>query len=466
MKTWVRAAAAIAATLVILPATTGRAQPVGGRSVSWHRCADDHAARCGRLTVPRDWRHPDRATYRIAVRRLPATGPALGPLVVNLGGPGLGGADALAALAGNRSLRRHFDLISFDPRGVGASQPHLRSCPAVVAGGYEPETGPFTWRAVARQAVRQRSVAGRRCHARNRAVGATLGTWQVAHDMDALRSAVGSRRLTYAGYSYGTTLGRVYAQVFPRRLRAMVLDGVTSPVPTFANLLVSSRHGGVAAWRWVRQRLSAAAVTAYHRVSATLQQRTAGDGQDRWAFWGGLDQQLGQGASAPATVTADICGYAAALTVPCAGSSATAISGSPIVTLVDCVDRSGRPGSQAIGRALRGVGPVAAQNVLRFATLCSGVPEPRRPLRVAHDIRLRTPPLLVNGVGDQNTPLYSARRTAAAFPGSRLVRVDTTTHGIFGLAGSRCVDTVATRYLVHRRLPQPGKMCPTPGGAP
>ena len=451
---------------------TMRAEAVVGGRLAWRPCADDARARCAWLRVPRDWRRPqDGAHYRLAVRRLPASGNSRGPLVANAGGPGLGASEALDIVSASPRLRRRFDLVSWDPRGVGRSQPPTRSCPAVIPGSYRPVTGPFTWQGVAAQAIAQRSVAGRRCHARNRTVGETLGTWQVAHDVEALRIALGAPRITYVGYSYGTTIGRVYSQLFPTRVRAMLLDGVTSPVPTFADVLTTSRQGGEAAWRWVRGRLAPGVLKAYRETVDILQTRTPGPGDDRWSLWVGVSRSLAGGASAPAAVTDIICGTAAAAATPCpptAGSVpsrlAATLQGSPIVTLVDCVDRSGRPGSRRLAAAMEGVDPVPAQNVLRFGTLCSGAPETSSALPTARGIRLRTAPLLVNGVGDQNTPFAAARRTARAFPGSTLLPVDTTTHGIFLLAGSRCVDRIGVRYLEHRRPPAGSTSCPTPGG--
>lgn len=188
--------------------------------------------RCGRLTVPLDYDKPNGRTARVAVLRRAANGDAIGSLVVNPGGPGptgTGFAAALSKSAAKTGVLDRFDLVGFDPRGTGASTPALdclsdseRDKDAVVipfiAGGER-----YDGRDTARLA--------KQCAARSGGpdVLANAGVRNVARDMDVLRAVLGDQKLTYLGDSWGTRLGAVYSEMFPTKVRAMVLDGGVNP---------------------------------------------------------------------------------------------------------------------------------------------------------------------------------------------------------------------------------------------
>ena len=150
---------------------------------------------------------------------------------MNPGGPGVSGVSFLESAGPSfpSEIRRRFNLVSFDPRGIGASAPVDCVSPAGLrrwlAVDPEPVTG--TQVAVVVAAVR-RFVAGCEAHT-PRLVLANLGTATTARDMDRLRIALGQRKLTYLGFSYGTYLGALYAQEFGSHVRAMVLDGAIDP---------------------------------------------------------------------------------------------------------------------------------------------------------------------------------------------------------------------------------------------
>ncbi|QFG27580.1 alpha/beta hydrolase [Actinomadura sp. WMMB 499] len=191
-------------------------------------------AECARLKVPLDYRNPDGRQAEIALLRVPARGgDPIGSLVVNPGGPGFPGTDhaALIAAAWAKSpITERFDVVGFDPRGVGGSTPaldcytdaerdrgaKLSSIPAGLDDWTERET-----RGLVRQCA-ERSGGEK--------VLAHVGTRDVARDMDVLRAALGDEKLSYAGTSYGTRLGAVYAEMFPKKIRALVLDGAFDPL--------------------------------------------------------------------------------------------------------------------------------------------------------------------------------------------------------------------------------------------
>ncbi|SHK23837.1 alpha/beta hydrolase fold [Nocardiopsis flavescens] len=188
------------------------------------------ALECGTLAVPLDHDDPDGETIDIALARVPASGGAdrrIGSLVVNPGGPGESGVEMLAYPQFSDGVREAFDLVAFDPRGVGGS------------GGFA--CGDWDGFATAQMMVedptavtdaemeRLENSARTYAQACTETVGADflaeIGTVNVVRDLDMVRAALGDDALTYVGYSYGTYIGALYAEMFPGTTRALVLDG-------------------------------------------------------------------------------------------------------------------------------------------------------------------------------------------------------------------------------------------------
>lgn len=189
-------------------------------------------AECGKLSVPVDYTKPDGEVAQIAMIRFPATGDKIGSLIINPGGPGESGVAAAASLVGSMpdSVRERFDLVGFDPRGVGRSTPavwcnsdedndRLRADPQV---DYSPE-------GVAHIESETKDFVQRCVDKMGEEFLANIGTANVARDLDAMRKALGDDKLTYLGYSYGTRIGAAYAEAFPDKVRAMILDGAVDP---------------------------------------------------------------------------------------------------------------------------------------------------------------------------------------------------------------------------------------------
>ena len=232
-------AAALAAGCGTPLTGTPVAEPAAGpptvQPVAWQRCDGGDlppSAQCGRLTVPVDYTRPDGATATMALIRFPATGTKIGSLVVNPGGPGESGVELAAnlvdALPG--TVRQRFDLVGFDPRGVG------RSTPAVTCNSdadndairADPQVD-YSPAGVAHIEETEKRFAQRCLDKTGRDFLASVGTADVARDLDRLRAALGDEKLTYLGYSYGTLIGSAYAEAYPDKVRAMILDGVVNP---------------------------------------------------------------------------------------------------------------------------------------------------------------------------------------------------------------------------------------------
>jgi len=214
------------------------AGPRLGQPIAWSPCRTTGSgklpagAMCGKLAVPVDYDHLNGDAAVLGIVRFAATGNKIGSLVINPGGPGESGVQAALGIVQTLppKVRERFDLVGFDPRGVGLSRPaiwcnsdadndRLRTEPAVdysPAGVQhsEDETKEFVARCITKMGL---------TFLRN------VGTVNVARDLDAIRAALGDAKLTYLGYSYGTRIGSAYAEAYPQNVRAMILDGAVDP---------------------------------------------------------------------------------------------------------------------------------------------------------------------------------------------------------------------------------------------
>lgn len=201
----------------------------GNCSVFLSDTSDIPSARCAMVSVPVDYNNPGGMHAELVVIRVPATGQRIGSLLFNPGGPGASAVDMVAAMIpGLRStdIGRHFDLVGFDPRGVGHSTPALRCRTDVEFDAYRTEPMvDYSPAGVAHIEEVYKQLA-QQCVARvGTAFLANVGTASAARDMDIVRLALGDEQINYLGYSYGTELGTAYLERFSNRVRAMVLDG-------------------------------------------------------------------------------------------------------------------------------------------------------------------------------------------------------------------------------------------------
>jgi pimeloyl-ACP methyl ester carboxylesterase len=223
--------AAVAALLLVLGAGASQVDAAPGGKVpalDWTDCGDgDDDYQCTPAQVPLDYDRPHATRLTLQLRRHPAADPAnrIGTLFIYAGGPGSSGWDWVRTFAASAApeIRDRFDIVGFDPRGVHRSQ--AVSClggPAYAAQWARPKTFDTTVRL-----ARQWNAA---CRAHSGDLLPYLGTEAQARDLDLLRAAVGDAKLTYFGGSYATYVGTVYAGMFPRHVRAMVLDSAYDPL--------------------------------------------------------------------------------------------------------------------------------------------------------------------------------------------------------------------------------------------
>ena len=231
-REWLRPLGFIATLLNFAAGAEAQAAPAPAPP-AWQACADEPRVQCATYQVPLDYNNPGGPTIGIALAKLPAADPAqrIGTLFVNPGGPGESGKQFVFGVAAtpdfvfNADVRKAFDIVGFDPRFVGESG-------AVACNTGEEYQALFANVAVApssEELVASVATAytefGRQCAA-NAPQLEFAGTGYVARDLDLLRQAVGDAQLNYAGYSYGTLIGQVYAALFPNNVRALILDGV------------------------------------------------------------------------------------------------------------------------------------------------------------------------------------------------------------------------------------------------
>ncbi len=212
------------------PGGDGSSAGTGGsvydQTVTWSKCG---ALECATIEVPLDWASPDGPRISLAINRSPARKPdeKLGSLLINPGGPGGSGLDLtdyFVSFAGD-SVLDHYDIVGFDPRGVGQSTP--------IDCGTGPELDAYLLsQDVAEKqadvvALEQRNTDfANRCLELSGRVIENVDTASAARDMDVIRAVLGDDKLTYVGFSYGTELGATYAMLYPDNVGRMVLDGM------------------------------------------------------------------------------------------------------------------------------------------------------------------------------------------------------------------------------------------------
>lgn len=221
--------------------------PFYNQQLSWSDCGQD--LQCATAKAPIDWAKPAGATMSLAlIRHLATSRDRLGSLFVNPGGPGGSGVsfvrDSLN-YAVDKKVQANYDVIGFDPRGVGASTPVTCVSSAAEMDEWIYGLNSLTrfsdaWLAQ-READSARYAAG--CQAKTGELLAHVDTVSAAKDLDMLRAAVGDSVFNYLGYSYGTLLGATYADLFPTRVGRMVLDGALDPASSGSEVLLTQAAG-------------------------------------------------------------------------------------------------------------------------------------------------------------------------------------------------------------------------------
>jgi pimeloyl-ACP methyl ester carboxylesterase len=221
---------AVVAAVVLAGAMTVTAVPASAegdtnasRTIDWKPCPDNAEVDCGTLTLPINWANQREGTFDLALARRKAKDPSkrIGSVVVDPGGPGGAGAEWIESIGFfSEDVQNRFDIVGFDPRGVTKSHPII--CDQSVL-DQAPTTDLATEQGYADRVAYNRKLADN-CRQNSGPLYDHVDNLSVVRDIDAIRAALGEKKLNYWGVSYGTIMGQQYAELFPNRIRTLVLD--------------------------------------------------------------------------------------------------------------------------------------------------------------------------------------------------------------------------------------------------
>lgn len=201
------------------------------QELDWNECGE--GMQCTTVAAPLDWEAPDAGEIELAVVRQPATGDKIGSLLTNPGGPGGSGYDFIlnsVDYATDENLQERFDVVGFDPRGVGQSSAVACYGPEkmdeYLYGIADAPRGSDAWIAELTESATEFATA---CAENSGGLLPHVDTVSAARDLDLLRAVLGDAELNYLGYSYGTYLGATYAELYPDNVGRLVLDGAVDP---------------------------------------------------------------------------------------------------------------------------------------------------------------------------------------------------------------------------------------------
>ncbi|MEU1286389.1 alpha/beta hydrolase [Kitasatospora sp. NPDC005856] len=484
-------------------AGTGAATGPAAQQLDWHACSAPSDAQgtgtapagdewqCATLKAPLDHGKPDGATIDLALIRSRAKDEQhrIGSLLFNFGGPGASGVATLPALAASySSLNSRYDLVSFDPRGVGASAGVAclddRAMDAATAADGTPETP---------EAVKvlddgnARFVAA--CEHNSGAVLPFVDTESAARDMDLMRQALGDEKLSYFGISYGTQLGGVYAHLFPQQVGRVVLDSVVDPTKDPQQSALGQAQGFQLALGDFMKACAAQAGAACP---------TGSGGDDGTAKVAALVEKLARSPlptkqGRQLTESLAVTGIAGALysqeTWPVLATGLTEAmelgTGDTLLQLADalngrdaqghysnlnaanraisCVDARQRYSDQDVQQQLpqfRAASPVFGSFTAWGLTGCTGWPVPGKAAHPEVSAPGAAPVLVVGTTGDPATPVEGARTMAQQLGAGVGVTVTLQGEGHGGYnTGNPCLKQTVDAYLLDGTVPADGTTC-------
>jgi len=477
-------------TPVAVPAALARFY---AQQPTWTQCTDAQqslvadTAQCATIEVPLDYAVPAAGTIRLALDRIPATDRAgrIGSLLVNPGGPGGSGLDYAKAadrILGEK-LRARYDVVGFDPRGVGQSTPVKcltdSQLDTFIATDPDPETP-----AEIAQSQQQAELLANGCQAESARLLPHVGTPDAARDMDVIRAVVGDQKLTYLGKSYGTYLGAVYAGLFPSRVGRLVLDGAIDPSLSSDELDLGQAAGFQTALDafltdWVRQGdcpLGDTTVAAERRLTGLLagvQARPLPTGTDRELTGGqaflGVVGPLYDRQAWPTLRTAltELVGGRGDTLLRIAdlysdrGPDGYTSNANEAIYAVNCLDR---PDTDTVAQVraqlpvFERASPVFGASLAWSSLPCTDWPVKSR-TRPARITAAGAPPILVVGTTrDPATPYAWAQSLARQLSSGVLLSRDGDGHTAYFM-GNACIDSAVETYLLNGTPPADGTRC-------
>ncbi|MCK2219508.1 alpha/beta hydrolase [Actinomadura sp. ATCC 31491] len=486
------AAAGNTVTTVAAESAARSAPAVPAAPVVWGACpavagkAVDAALECATVRVPLDYRQPWGQSIKVAINRVRAKvsrdAGHLGTLLVNPGGPGASGRALTEYVAAGlpAAVSERYDVVGFDPRGVGASEPALHCVdPEVYYRAPRPDAvphGPADERALLGRAADYAA----RCGNHWSWLLPHLTTENAARDLDVIRAALGEERISYLGFSYGTYLGAVYATLFPKRVKRLVMDSTVDPTAVWyrSNLAqdysFERRHRQFLTW------------TAKHhdvyKLGRTLR-------QTQFAYYAMRDRLRARpagGVVGPSELddTFTIAGYSDRIWPQFAQAWSGYVRKGDTQPLMDLYDKHGKndaadengyavylgvqcrdarwPRDWARWRAdmsrTHRQAPFLTWPNAWFNAPCMYWPVPGGTPVDVHGSKKLPPVLMLQSRDDAATPYQGALRMRRLFPTARMVVDQGGNHGV-SLAGNQCVDRHLAAYLRDGTLPRRDAVC-------
>lgn len=454
------------------------------QTLQWEDCRP--GSECASIKVPMDWNNPQGPEITIALVKIAATDSRkkIGSLLLNPGGPGASGISFVEQRAVGPDLMESFDLIGFDPRGVGESSPvdcvDDQKLDDYIAYDPDPETpeGLQEWRTVSADFAKA-------CQSNT---GTRLGfvdTVSAARDMDVIRHLVGDERLNYLGFSYGTLLGATYAGLYPGRVGRMALDSALDPRLDYGSLIVGQAKGlDLAITNYMKD--------CQKQPSSCPFSGSLDDGLKQLRdFFAAVDEKPlpTSDPSRPLTVTLAFYGVIVTTYSPeswpllsQAMESGLAGDGTALLNLSDqyndrdqgkyttngteafaainCLDYSVDDSPEAmkkLAETMAKEAPVFGPLMTYGEVSCGAWPV--KPTRPSEAITASgAPPILVVGTtGDQATPVQWAKALAEQLESGVFLKFEGEGHGAF--FHSQCVKDAVQDYLVGKAIPQDGQTC-------
>ena len=443
------------------------------------------SAQCGTVHVPIDYAKPDGAKlglFMIRIHDSDNTG-HLGSLFLNPGGPGGSGVDLALGLLSQISptVLQHFDLLGFDPRGVGYSTP-VRCLTNTQQDAFDAASPDITTAAgVARQKQLDRQFA-QRCEQKYGSALAHFDTVDTARDIDEIRLALGEHKISYLGFSYGTELGSVYAHLFPNKVRVAVLDGAVDPnqsiVQSTEVQLSGFERGFTQFAAWCKQHSPCKTVGDPTAVAiqllASVQRSPMPTGTSRPLTASlavtGIGQALYSHSSWPRLGTALVEAHdgngAGLLGLADAYYERSSNGSYPNLTqaneVINCNDSGPGLGDALVHKYLnewRAKYPIFGASFAAGLYGCVGW-QPHRTVPPKPTAPTATKVLVIGNVNDPVTPYQGAKDLTAAMGNAELLTWDGTPGHTSYLQGSSCIDDAVNAYLIHEKLPPENTTCP------
>jgi pimeloyl-ACP methyl ester carboxylesterase len=459
--------------------------------VSWTSCGDASDHECATIEVPVDYAKPGGDRFTLAVRKAPATDPGkrLGSLLVNPGGPGASGVQyaQLSSFAFTPELRAAYDIVGFDPRGIGQSSLVRCLSNADLDRLFSVDPTPDT-PAERSTLLSEADRITTDCATRGGERARHLSTTEVARDMDILRVLVGDPRLNFFGGSYGTFLGAIYADTFPTKVGRMVLDSAMSPnqteqqemtydiqgfessIDAFISWCVARSDCALGSDKAAARAKIVALLDAVEKKGLTTSKpglQRIGEGWVGFAIFMCLYSSqswptLNKGLAQAFTGRGDIL-LAKGMSVVERNTSGQYADSTYLQAMlpVRCADWPRAPATPALEAArakAKAAHPLWARMTGELYDNCKAWPTAGRTPKGTTLAVGAAPILVIGNDRDPATPIGGTKQLASDLASGVLLTSDHDGHGTY-FAGSDCVDSAVDAYLIEGTVPPDGEAC-------